>query len=246
MLLASLARKLKSLKGNTNNHNYDPLGKIFEAIETSQIIMKYNIPIEISLQICSYIEYYETTLDAKVAEGVLTFSPNDHANELCIVIKPPYKTLLPSKSYILSDIIFPFKDIRDDRKYMAFIQIFDEDKKPGETKIIYKSDELDTLDLHKINDNKKKEKPQKMCKLSSINIELKCGLSYLFYIRELNYQNKFVGITTRLINTMDGDNESIIQKLKFCSTVFWYPAECKQYEKPRYLNFFKISFICKI
>ena len=227
------------------DNNYDPLGELFTSIESSPFIIKCNIPNEISLQICSYLQYYETTLNAVEVPSTVTYSPGPEGKELCILITTPQKTSLPSNAYILSDVIFPFKGPIEQREYYAAIQLFDKNvinnQPPGEGKIIYKSDKLDTSNMHKINVYDNNEKEEKMCKLSSIDIELKCGTSYLFYIEELGFTNIFQGITIRLGEPNDN---SIMEKLKFCSTIFWYPPN--KYQKPsRYINYFQLHFRAK-
>ena len=132
-----------------------------------------DIPNDILIEICSYCEYIESSLDGIPNERMKTYTPHhNYANELSIIIYPPKSTLLPTNSYILTDIIFPFRGRHcDDRDYYAGIQLFDNknNKPPGGGKLIYKSDVMNSHDIT--------DKSERMCKLNNINIELKCSKS---------------------------------------------------------------------
>eukprot|EP00483_Globobulimina_turgida_P010184 UN10203 len=215
------------------SHEYDPLGMIFDAIQSSFMITTCNMPKPLILTICSYLEYIETTMDGEEKPGVSTFAPGEDAYELCVVINTPKATVLPHNTYILSDIIFAFRGPMHRKSlYYAGIQLFDENnyQEPGKGTIMYKSDIMNSVD---------------MCKLLSMNIELKCNQSYLFFVKQIDYVDlDSRGLCIRLVDTLNPSNRSILRKLKFCSTIFWYPS--REYGDARgYINFFKIHFRCK-
>eukprot|EP01084_Bolivina_argentea_P267707 454517_1 len=223
-------------------HDYDPLGIIYEAIESSFIITSNNIPIGIILHICSYLEYVETTMKAKEAFNTCTIAPIQNSYELMCVIHPPKHTLLPNNIYVLTDIIFPFRGpIHRQSKYYIGIQLFDKNnyEKPGKGNIIYKSDIMNSFDV----DNK----DEKMCKLLSLHIELKCEQSYLLFIQQAEnktYSAANDGLCISLVNAQNVDNKDILDKLKFCSTMFWY-TDTQYQTSDEYMNFFQMCFSCK-
>eukprot|EP01084_Bolivina_argentea_P133143 234968_1 len=221
------------------SHNYDPLGIIYNAICSSLMIITYNIPKGIASNICSYLPYSETTMKGVMKYSTCTFSPGPDAYELCVVINTPNTTLLANNSYMLSGVTFPFKGVYQTAKdYYAGIQLFGKHnyQQPGEGEIIYKSDVMNSFDA--------KHKDERMCKLS-LDIELKCNQSYLFFIKQTEHkQGCRNGICISLVDRNNIQNKSILSKLNFCTTVFWYPST-KYQMTDQYSNFFEMWFHCK-
>eukprot|EP01083_Nonionella_stella_P136457 415241_1 len=218
------------------SHNYDPLGLILKAIESSSMISTCNIPYSIVLKLCSYLEYLETTMNGVPSRGVYTYSPRTR-NELCVAIHTPKETLLPNNVYVLSEIKFPFRGSAHKQvNYYAAIQLFDAQQcyEPGKGIIIFKSEIMDSFNVT--------DKEEKMCQLSP-NIELQCGKSYLFFIKQVGkINNDTHGLCIHLADKTNTINAPILDELKFCSTVFWYSA----YKPPgEYINYFEFVFHSK-
>eukprot|EP01084_Bolivina_argentea_P278522 475864_1 len=236
----NVSKPKQSINFNKLSHEYDPLGMIYDAVQSSLIY--YNIPKSLSLIICSYLSYIESTIEGYEKPAVCTYSPGKYAYELCVLINTPNETALPHDVYILTDIIFPFRGpMHRQSEYYAGIQLFDDNnyQEPGKGNIIYQSDVMDSYSVDVEN------KTEKMCELLSINIPLKCNQTYLFFIKQTEYVNlNGPGLNIRLVDALNGKNRSVLKKLKFCTTVFWYPS--KQYEQTKgYVNFFQICFRCK-
>eukprot|EP01084_Bolivina_argentea_P049004 90186_1 len=152
---------------------YDPFGKQLEIIES---IVK---PVYIAHIISSYIGYIESTVDCEIDESTITSPPRPCSNEICLLITPPNRSKC---KYVLQSVT-----IR-----LGYFLSWDFDNWPGDAKFNIKVELMDANNstgkiLHERLNVSGGGKDNQLIKCE-MDLQLKCGQSYLFCIEQTDKQ----------------------------------------------------------
>ena len=165
---------------------FDPLGEQLEIIQSCGIE-----PIFAKI-ISSYIGYIESTLDYKPYQGIITSPPTARYNEISLIITPPHQSIC---HYILKSVTihlgyFPSRNREQwpkDGEFQVRLQLIDQQTQKTVGKILFEKLQC-----------KAGGKDNELFKCD-MNVLLKCGESYLFYLEQTEEQEESQGLHAWLV-----------------------------------------------
>eukprot|EP01084_Bolivina_argentea_P130525 230405_1 len=223
---------------NLVKHSFDPLGCAYIAFRNALSISPYkeiNIPMEIANVVISFLGYCESTWHGPPGGGGTSNPTVQYGTEALVVITPPKQSYLPSNCYVLDRIRYKlgFGDLNSAKcEIIIGIQTLDLSKVPGKGNVLF----TDTLKISKSDAEF----------IVNPGIELKCGISYMFWVTCIDGS-----FHAGLIHGHDDKAWEIRSELKLTYSDLNYYATAwsnnNEYRvRKRFMNYYEIEFKPKV
>eukprot|EP01084_Bolivina_argentea_P272898 464755_1 len=217
-------------------HEYNPYqtlhDSLYSALNNSSLIPKGMEINSFIKTIVSFIGYTQSSLHSYYDNAACSSPNTSKDNETCILLLPPKPTQYIT--YTISNIKFaaPKWERETKTKLFAYITVFDPKLHLNDQKCIYKSDEIIVPKTKK--GSKNNDDNGYIINLKSINVSLKCGEIYVFWI-DVEYGNFMFGFSEykgQYSNKDDKDVKDLDKRyplLRNMKLYKWKDIKCWEY-----------------